>query len=105
EQSYAQLLPARAGKLPRMTFTVDAKQPTSLTVELRASSRLGNYTPDVTLEQVCFDLEAGSNQSITAAFEAELDTDQYVFVSFMQNPQVDLHLSQQRVTGLVALQQ
>lgn len=105
EQAYAQMLPVRAGKLPRMTFTVDVTQPASLTVELRTSSRTGNYTPDVTLEKACFDLDAGMNQQITTAFETKLDDEQYVFVCFMHNPHVDLHLSQQRVTGLLALQQ
>jgi hypothetical protein len=100
---YAQMLPARTGKLPHMTFTIDVKQPASLEVELRSSSRLGNYTPDVTLEKICFELAAGENQQITAVFESELDDDQYVFVCFMQNPHVDLHLSSRRATGLLAL--
>ncbi len=103
KESYGQMLPVKAGKLPRMTFTVNASQPTSLEIELRRSSRIGNYSPDVTLEKACFDLDAGQNQQITAAFEAQPDDDQYVFVCFMQNPYINLHLSSQRVTGLLAL--
>ncbi len=104
DQAYAQMLPLVAGRIPQMTFTVDTHQPTSLTVELRTSSRTGNYTPDVTLESRCFEVGAGTGQQITASFEAELDADQYVFVCFMQNPQVSLYLSDLRVTGLLALQ-
>lgn len=103
EQAYAQMLPARAGKLPRMTFTVDAHRPTSLDIELRVSSRAGNYTPDITLSRLCFDLDAGHGQQVTADFDTHIDADQYVFVCFMRNPQIDLHLSSQRVTGLLAL--
>jgi hypothetical protein len=49
EASRAMLLPVDAGRVPRMTFQVVAEQATTLQAELRATSRAGNFTPDLTL--------------------------------------------------------
>lgn len=104
ERSYAQMLPLKAGHPPRITFTVDALAATSLDVELRLCSRLGSYTPDVTVSKACFDLNAGADQTITVSFDTTLDDDQYAFLCFLQNPGVRLHLSEQRVTGLLTVE-
>ncbi len=103
EKSYAQMLPGRAGKLPKLSFTVDVKHATSLDIEFRVCSRIGSYSPDTMLEKICRDLNVGTNQTIDVAFDAEIDADQYVFVCFMRNPDVHLHLSDERVTGLLAV--
>jgi hypothetical protein len=105
ESGYAQMLPVQSGKLPGISFTVDVDAPTEFQVELRATERIGNYTPDVTLSTACFDLNAGANQQITVQFDAALNEPQYVFLCLMPNNHVSVHLSEQRVTGLLALQQ
>ncbi|MEN6493788.1 MAG: FAD-dependent oxidoreductase [Thermoguttaceae bacterium] len=69
----AMLLPMPAGPMPRVTFTVDVHQPTMLHVELRASQRPGNFTPDVTLATQTIRLLAGENQDVVLDFETRLD--------------------------------
>ncbi|MBZ0299949.1 MAG: FAD-dependent oxidoreductase [Anaerolineae bacterium] len=105
ERGYAQMLPVQAGKMPAFSFVVDAEEATQLQVELRASERIGNFTPEVILGQTHIDLNAGADQRVTAAFDAALDEAQYVFVCLLPNEQVHVHLSSQRVTGLLAVQQ
>ncbi len=102
-RSYAQIVPVQAGKMPKTEIIVDAAEPTRLEVQLRTSSKIDNHSPDVMLKTRSYDLEAGDNQTIEIDFEVEIDADRYVFVCVMNNPDIALHLSEQRVTGLVAL--
>jgi len=103
ERSYAQLIPVQAGKMPTTSIIVDVAEPTRLEVQLRASSKIENHTPDETLKVCAFDLQAGDNQTIKMDFDVEVDTARYVFVCVMENPAATLHLSNQLVTGLVAV--
>ena len=104
ERPYAQMLPLQRGRVPGMTIWADAVQPTRLDVQLRISSRRDNYTPDITLKTLRIDLPAGDNQAIDLDFGQLIDDSRYAFVCVMANPDVRLHLSEQRVTGLLALQ-
>ena len=104
ERSYAQMLPLQRGRVPRMSITVDAAEATELDVELRMSSKADNHTPDVVLKSLRFNLPAGDNLPIDLDFDQLIDDGRYVFVCVMENPAVRLHLSQMRVTGLLALQ-
>lgn len=47
--SRAMLVPVSAGRVPRFQFNVIAEEETELEIQLRASSRIGNFTPDVIL--------------------------------------------------------
>jgi hypothetical protein len=67
----AQLLPLSPGKVPRLTLWVEAREKTTLTVELRRSSKPGNHTPDVTLETKQMPLHAG-RQPVHLHFESEI---------------------------------
>ncbi|HRX83385.1 MAG TPA: FAD-dependent oxidoreductase [Phycisphaerae bacterium] len=51
EASRALLLPMAAGRVPRVSLHVRPTAPTYLQVQLRTSSRMGNYTPDVVLAE------------------------------------------------------
>ncbi len=104
ERAYAQMLPLQRGKTPRMTVTVDAAEATGLVAQLRTSSKRDNFTPDVLLGSLEFDLEAGDSQVIELDFEATIDEDRYVFVCLMENPALKLRLSSARATGLLAVQ-
>lgn len=57
----AMLLPVPAGPVPAATFLVDVSAPCELTVEVRGSSRFGNFTPDVTLHRETIRLEPGGS--------------------------------------------
>ena len=104
-EPWAQMLPLAGGPVPTLTFTVDVAQPTSLTLELRISSRPDNHTPDVTLATKTVELTAGANQPLTVDFEATIDAPCYGFICLSVNDQVTLHCSEARVTGLLSLKQ
>ncbi|MCY3799583.1 MAG: FAD-dependent oxidoreductase, partial [Chloroflexi bacterium] len=104
ERPYAQMLPLQRGRAPRMTITVDAAEEAQLEAQLRQSSKRDNHSPDVILETLRFDLPAGDDQEIELDFDQLIDDSRYVFVCVMENPDLRLHLSDLRVTGLVALQ-
>lgn len=104
ERPYAQMLPVQRGRIPRMTITVDALEEARLEAQLRMSSKRDNHTPDVILGTLSFDLAAGADQTIKLDFDQLVDESRYVFVCVMENPALRLHLSEARVTGLLALQ-
>jgi hypothetical protein len=100
--SRAQLLPVQAGKVPTVTFLVNAAVETTLRLELRASAKRGNFTPEVTLWSRDVAIQAGANQHVSFDGEVAVAEDQYLFFCLLQNPAVSVHGSSQRVTGLVS---
>ncbi|MCY4465214.1 MAG: FAD-dependent oxidoreductase [Chloroflexi bacterium] len=104
QRHYAQMLPLQRGRTSGMTIWADADEATTLEVQLRISSRRDNYSPDITLKSLRIDLAAGDNQALELDFAQLIDDSRYAFVCVMANPLVQLHLSDQRITGLLALQ-
>jgi len=105
DASLAMLLPVPAGRMPAVTFHLDAASDTALTVELRGSSRHGNFTPDRTLASRRIDLREGKGEAVPVSFDLDIGEPQYVFVCLMRNPAVSVHVSQQRLTGVLACYQ
>lgn len=103
-ESFAQLLPLPQGPVPAIHFWVDCEAETTLVLEFRTCSRPGNFTPDQTLSRSEVKVEPGKNQKITASFEVNLDQEQYGFFCLFQNEAIQLHLSDQRTTGVLSLQ-
>ncbi|MFF7195192.1 FAD-dependent oxidoreductase [Streptomyces sp. NPDC008079] len=103
DHSRAQLLPLDAGKLPRMTLTVDVAAPTTLRVELRTGSRPEDYTPDVVLAAREFSLDAGAGQRLEVDVEAAVDRPRYVFLTLIRNDDVSVRTTTRRVTGLISV--
>ena len=81
---------------------MQADKATRLTVELRSSSRRGNYTPDTTDKRLVFDLRKGENR-LTVDFGMRYDAPQYVFICFMANPDVSIPMSSEIVSGLTSV--
>lgn len=104
DRPYAQMLPMQRGPAPRMSLTVDVAEPTTLEAQLRISSKADNHTPDIILKTLRFDLPAGENQAVALDFDSLIHEERYAFVCLMENPAVALHLSEMRVTGLLALE-
>src|SRR5690606_16735944 len=102
ETAVAQMLPLEAGKVPDITVEVEAEEDTNLQVELRISSRSGNYTPDVTLETQSIALRKGRG-TVEIAFSAIMPEHGYAFVTFLQNKVVSLYRSNTRVTGVLTV--
>lgn len=98
----AQLIPVQAGPLPAFTLAVNAKRPTVLNVELRASNRCGGFTPDLTLAQKNISLKEGK-QEIQLDFNVSIDKEQYIFLCLLKNEDIELAYTPQRITGLVSV--
>ena len=98
----AQLLPLVAGMNYQYRILVHADQPTTLPGELRISSKWANYTPEITLRQLSFELRPGE-QYITLDFDRVLEQDQYAFVTLLKNEHVRIKGSQRRVTGILSV--
>lgn len=102
-ESWAMMLPVAAGPMPVVGFTVDVAAATTLRTELRISSKPGNHTPDVVLKAVEVSLTPGSGQPLTLDFATRIDESRYAFVCLLKNDLVAAHLSDQRLTGVLAL--
>ena len=101
--TWAMLLPVTAGSMPEVTFTLDVWRPTTLRAELRVSSHPDNHTPDITLATVQVSLAEGKGVRVPLNFQTVIDTPRYAWVCLMENPDVAAHLSDQRVTGVLAV--
>ncbi len=102
EYPAAQMLPV-PGKQP-LTITVwlQTKEATTLNVELRRSTKLGNHTPDVTMELQALSLNP-REQEVTITFSSTVAQSQYVFVCFMRNEHVQIRGSEERLTGVLSV--
>ena len=102
ETGVAQLLPLNANKNYSFEVQVYAFQETEITVELRISSKRGNYTPDVIIEQLVKILHPGE-QNVVLEFEETLPIDQYAFITFLPNEKVKIAQSQNRYSGILSV--
>lgn len=99
------MLPVPAGPMSKVTYLVDVSAPTELECELRVSSKPDNHTPDETLKAFKIALKPGVRQSVPLDFGAAIDEPRYAYVCLMANPHVSIHLSDQRLTGVLAVSQ
>jgi hypothetical protein len=104
-ESWAMMLPAIPGRMPRVDCIVDVTAPTELVAELRVSSKAENHTPDVTLATLRLPLAAGPSQVVRLTFDALIDVPRYAFVCLLANEAITAHLSDQRLTGVLAVSQ
>lgn len=102
DQSAAQMVPLKAGKVPAFTFYATSDVISKLAVSLRISSDPGNYTPEVILDQQVLFIEPGYN-CLQLTFDVVLEKDTYVFITFEKNPHVFLYYSKHRVTGMLSV--
>lgn len=100
---WAMMLPVQSGPMPRVSFLLDVARATELKAELRVSSKAENHTPDVTLASLSIPLAAGAGQTVALPFEAAIDGPRYAFVCLRTNDDISVHLSGQRLTGVLAL--
>ena len=105
DASWAMMLPVSPGALPSVEFLLDVSAPTTLRAELRVSGKTDNHTPDVTLATQEIKLKTGARIKLPLKFDAAIDAPRYAFVCLMANPDVSVHLSDQRVTGVLAVTQ
>ncbi len=102
EESIAQLLPIKSGKIPDFKFSIIGLDETKLDVEIRLSSKIGNFTPDVTIFKHCLDVVAGANELVISS-DYQLLEDQYVFFIIHKNSKVKVEYSDVRITGVLSV--
>ena len=102
ESGWAMLLPLVEGACPVFGFQLATDAPAKLRVELRRSNKNGNFTPDETLEVLELDVPAGES-SPPIRFSKPLDRRGYYFVQLCENPAIRVRLSDQRLTGVLAV--
>ncbi len=100
--SAAQLLPLEKGTKYSFEVLVDASKPTYLEVELQASLKIQNYTPDNLIDKKRIKLSTGE-QRVKIEFKECLQDDQYAFVIFRSNSSVRICCSEKRITGILSI--
>lgn len=101
--SSAMMLPLGAGPVPSFKVILDVARATDLRAELRVCSRVGSHTPDSRLAALSMRLAPGSGQSVDLRFDVQLAQPCYAFICLLQNDAVSVHLSDQRLTGVLAV--
>jgi hypothetical protein len=102
-QSWAMILPLPAGRVPRFRFHVNADRPAGLRMQLRTSSRRGNFTPDMTLAERTFDVIPGDWHEVAVDFDAVLDQPAYVFICLMADDSISVKCTQCRLSGVLSV--
>ncbi len=101
--AWAMMLPVNSGPIPTVAFSVSASAATSLQVEVRMSDKAGNHTPDLPLARGEIPLQSGENQTVNLDLGAISPHEGYAFFILHVNPLVTVALSDERVTGLLAV--
>jgi hypothetical protein len=105
DASRAMLLPVSAGPIPAVTFLVDVLRPTTLHAQVRASLKPENFTPEEPLHQQSFLLQPGTRIAVPVTPQVSVSSARYLSYCLLQNPDVQVHLSELRVTGILSLSQ
>ena len=98
----ALLLPLKAGEtLPVMHFTLRSTSPQPLKVSLLGSARVGNFTADTPLD-AC-EIQVSGQGEYTVKFTHQSPRDEYLFIAFESNKQVDIALSGKLLPGIMTV--
>ena len=101
--SWAVMLPVSAGRMPKVGITLDVAAPATLRAELRISGKPDNHTPEMVLKVLEIPLAAGDKQHVSLDFVSLIDEPRFAFVCLIRNENISVHLSDQRLTGVLAL--
>lgn len=104
KEGFAQLLPLKANKSYSFKILVESEKESKIKVQLRKSSKLGNYTPDILLETDEIPISVGE-QSLNFSFSNVLENNEYSFLIILPNEEVRVMTSEQRITGILSLSQ
>ena len=101
DMSMAELLPMKKGVSYEVEMAFRAETATEVVVELVASQRPRNYTPNKRIERVRINLEQGERHQVVR-FSQSLEQDCYAFVILRANEDVSVQMSTRRVTGILS---
>lgn len=99
----AQLLPLKANENYSFEFEVEAEEETSVEVQLKASIACTHFTPDHVIDSQIFQLKKGKQKLVFQTTKAQ-KTEHYAYCCIMKNEKVKVRLSDERVTGLMTVQ-
>ncbi len=90
------------GKVPAFSLSIVAEKDTVLRAELRTSTKVGNYTPEKTLDVKEISVSAGEGTAVVK-FDAEIPELQYCFLTLNANPDISVGVSDALATGVVTV--
>lgn len=99
----AQLLPLKADEYYSFEFEVEAEEGTSVEVQLKSSIACTHFTPDHVIDSQIFQLKKGKQKLVFQTTKAQ-KTEHYAYCCIMKNEKVKVRLSDERVTGLMTVQ-
>ncbi|SHF83791.1 FAD dependent oxidoreductase [Arenibacter palladensis] len=99
----AQLLPLKADEYYSFEFEVEAEEGTSVEVQLKSSIACTHFTPDHIIDSQIFQLKKGKQKLVFQTTKAQ-KTEHYAYCCIMKNEKVKVRLSDERVTGLMTVQ-
>ena len=98
----AMALPVTEGQIPGFSLQLRATKATTLDITLRKSEKATNFTPETVLETQTIQLKEGE-QTSTVEFGAHWSDTSHAFVCLSSNPDVEVALSDERLTGVISL--
>ena len=102
DSAWAMLVPLQAGVRPTFGVEIAASRAGSLRIELRRSASTNHFTPEEVLEVLEVPFAEGESR-VSARFTTAIDREGYHFVKFCEEPALRVRLSEQRITGVVAV--
>jgi hypothetical protein len=102
EEGFAQLLPLKANQKYSFKLLVKSEKAGTIRVQFRRSSRTGNYTPDVILEEEKISVSPGE-QYLNFSMDKCLEKDEYAFLTILPHGDVWVMTSEQRLSGTLSL--
>ncbi len=104
-EAWAMMIPVTKGKMPKVSYLVHALKDTTLEAHLKVAEKIANHTPNLTLAKKQIKLKAGRNQWVELDFATNIDDTRYAFVCLMINKDVEVVLSDDRITGILSVGQ
>ena len=101
-QAVAQLVPVKKGQCAIISIDIKATKASTITCELRTSTKPENYTPDVTHKTLKMAVGKGK-QTLNLDFSDITLDNQYAFFCFLANEDIKLAISSTLVTGTVSV--
>lgn len=100
--SAAQMVPMNKGEIDDIIIPIKCTSDTVLEVELRASSKCNNHTPETVLETWTFPLKAGTHW-LPLLSKKHVSENCYSFLVFNKNNAVSIQQSDMRITGMLSV--
>jgi len=99
---WGMLLPLAKGECPEFGFEISSELPGVLRCDLRRATRPGNFTPDELVDAIEIPFGIGESK-VVAKFSKTIDREDYYFVNLAENPAVQVRMSDDQITGVLAV--